>query len=280
MPDALINGLEASRIAIGDRGLNYGDGLFETVAIDGGRPLLWERHMRRLQSGCRRLAIEAPCADLLEREASHLCRKRRRAVLKIIVTRGGGGRGYGPPRHPAATRILSVQPWPDYPRAHYETGVTVRVCRTRLATPHALAGLKHLNRLEQVLARAEWDDPRVAEGLMLDREDHVIEGTMSNIFMVRGDRLITPDLSGAGVAGIMRALIMELAPALALTPAVRPIALAELGTADEIFLSNSLMGLWPVRAVEGFRRLRPGPASRALAGRLADYRATPGPGQP
>ncbi|HKJ22844.1 MAG TPA: aminotransferase class IV, partial [Gammaproteobacteria bacterium] len=172
-------------------------------------------------------------------------------------------------RHGAVTRIVSTHPPPDYPPSFYTDGVAVRVCRTRLACRHPLAGLKHLNRLEQVMARGEWDDPDVPEGLMLDHDDHLIEGTMSNVFLVDGDQLITPDVSGSGVAGIMRGLILELAPDLAMTPVVRPVFVTELGTAGEVFVCNSLIGLWPVKAVDGDRRLRPGPATRRLAETVA-----------
>lgn len=269
MYGTLVNGTAAAHVGVADRGLQYGDGLFETIAVHDGRPVLWERHLQRLQAGCRRLAIAAPPAGLLEDEARRLCGGLQRAVLKIIVTRGAGGRGYGPPRHGAVTRIVSTHPPPDYPPSFYTDGVAVRVCRTRLACRHPLAGLKHLNRLEQVMARGEWDDPDVPEGLMLDHDDHLIEGTMSNVFLVDGDQLITPDVSGSGVAGIMRGLILELAPDLAMTPVVRPVFVTELGTAGEVFVCNSLIGLWPVKAVDGDRRLRPGPATRRLAETVA-----------
>ena len=269
MHQTLINGVPRRTVDVGDRGLHYGDGLFETVAVRDGRPLLWARHLQRLVAGCRRLGIEAPSGDELEREAGRLCRGLERAVLKVIVTRGGGGRGYRPPHRGAATRIVSTHPWPDHARSHSLEGVTLRVCRTRLAVGHPLAGLKHLNRLEQVLARAEWDDPLIPEGLMLDHDGRLIGGTMSNVFLVKGDRLITPDVSGSGVAGVMRGALLELAHGAGVTPVVRALCLEELETADELFVCNSLMGLWPVKAVDAGRRLQPGPVTRRLAERMA-----------
>ena len=195
MLSCLIDGREAVAIDVRDRGLHYGDGLFETLAVAQGRPLLWRRHMQRLAAGCRRLRIPPPAAETLREEAERLCARLDRAVLKIMVTRGDGGRGYAPPPAAAGTRVLMTYPWPPYPERHRRDGVAVRVCAARLGASPGLVGLKHLNRLEQVMARAEWDDPSIAEGLMLDAAGHVIEGTMSNLFAVIGGRLVTPDLT-------------------------------------------------------------------------------------
>lgn len=272
MYGTLVNGEESAEISVSDRGLQYGDGLFETLAVRRGRPLLWTRHLQRLHAGCRRMSMTAAPAVRLEEEALRLCRGLERGVLKIIVTRGGGGRGYTPPR-PAGegTRVLSTHPWPNYPQRFYTEGVAVRVCHTRLATHHPLAGLKHLNRAEQVMARCEWDDPEIPEGLMLDYDGHVIEGTMSNLFMVYGNELVTPDVSGAGVAGVMRGVILDAAEDIGMNPTVRPVAMAELGAAREVFLCSSLMGLWPVRAIDRAYCFQPGPVTRRLAARVAEY---------
>jgi 4-amino-4-deoxychorismate lyase len=259
----LINGQDSLTLSAQDRGLLYGDGLFETVAVDKGAPLRWERHLQRLMLGCERLGIPCPDVTTLTLEALELCKGHERAALKLIVTRGVGGRGYRAPAQPQATRILACHPWPDYPSDHARDGVRVRLCDIRLAHQPALAGIKHLNRLEQVLARAEWNDEEIAEGLLLDREDHVIEATMSNLFLVSEGRLITPDLSDCGVAGIMRAMIIEIAADIGVTCSVRPVARAELFDAAELLLCNSLIGLWPVRQIDT-HRLVPGPVTRRL----------------
>lgn len=246
---ALVNGAPVEQVSIRDRGFQYGDGVFETLAIANGAPLLWERHLARLHEGAARLGIAPPDAGLLRAEAERLCADKARAVLKIVVTRGVAGRGYAPAADTAPTRVLSVAPWPDYPARPAREGVAVRFCRTRLASQPLLAGIKHLNRLEQVLARAEWRD-EYAEGLMLDDAEHVIEGTMSNVFLVTAGRLHTPDVSRSGVAGIMRGLVQERARDLGLECRVTDIARTDILGAEEVFLTNSLIGLWPVRRLE------------------------------
>ena len=245
----LVNGSENSGIDPADRGLSYGDGLFETMAVSGGRPLAWDAHLERLNRGCLRLGIPRPDPAVLAEEAARVCDTAGRGVLKLILSRGSGGRGYIAPQHPHPTRVLALHPWPDYPRTHYRDGVTVRICETRLGRNSSLAGLKHLNRLEQVLARAEWSTPDIAEGLMLDDEGHVIEGTMSNLFVVRDGCLLTPELDECGVAGVVRAKLLQLAPSLALQTRVARLGLADVLEAQEVFLTNSIIGIWSVRAV-------------------------------
>lgn len=260
----LINGAPAATIAVSDRGLQYGDGLFETLAVRDGVPRLWERHLQRLARGCERLSIPAPDYDLLREEAEQVGTGMRRGVLKLIVTRGSGGRGYRPPISPQPTRIVSVHPWPPYPDTWRREGITVRVCRQRLARNPRLAGLKHLNRLEQVLARSEWNDPLVPEGLMQDDSNHVIEGTQSNLFIVHDGRLITPDLSESGVEGIMRGLILEIGSALGYACEIRSVNLSDLFQAQELFLCNSLIGIWPVRRLQEAVYPAPGPLTARL----------------
>ena len=260
--------MESELVPASDRGLQYGDGVFETVAVAGGRPQLWHLHMQRLQEGCRRLGITMPSVELLQAEAARLCDGQARAVLKIIITRGSGGRGYRPAADAQPRRILSLHPWPDYPPQWATDGVAVRLCTTRLGINPQLAGLKHLNRLEQVLGRAEWDDGAIAEGLMLDAEGHVIEGTMSNLFMVRGGVVHTPTVDRCGVAGVMRTRLLELLKQQGVRCEMRTLELTELGTADEVFLCNSIIGIWPVRRFEQYI-YAPGPLTQRLQQALA-----------
>jgi 4-amino-4-deoxychorismate lyase len=150
-------------------------------------------------------------------------------------------------------------------------GFKVRVCDLTLSSNPALAGLKHLNRLENILARAEWKN-EFAEGLLLDQTGHLIEATMSNIFLVKNRQLITPDLRGAGVAGVMRSAIMNrFAAALSLSVVTQNLTLDDLKTADEIFLCNSLIGIWPVISVDKMLSLKPGDITRQLQTRLIDH---------
>ena len=205
--------------------------------------------MQRLHRDAVRLQIQAPAETQLRAEADQLCQGATKAVLKIIITRGISGRGYAPSPGAMATRVLSVAPWPEYPVSHARDGVTVRFCRTLLARQPALAGIKHLNRLEQVLARLEWQQD-YDEGLMQDEDGFVIEGTMTNLFVVAQGSLLTPDLSRSGVEGVMRGLVIEHANALSLPHRIVKLARDDVWNAEEVFLTNSLIGLWPVRKIE------------------------------
>jgi 4-amino-4-deoxychorismate lyase len=247
-----VDGRPEQRLSTLDRGLHYGDGLFETLAVRDGHITMLQRHIERLREGCRRLSIPAPDVELLQVEVQTAAKNCTRAVLKLIVTRGNGGRGYRPPAAPEPMRILLRYPWPEYLDSWRQQGVHLRVCATRLGRNSRLAGLKHLNRLEQVLARMEWQDSdRIQEGLMLDEEGLVIEGTMTNVFVSRTPgTLATPDLQHCGVAGLMRAYILEQAEAAGLDVRVGRLTLAELLDAREIFLCNSLIGVWPVSAID------------------------------
>ncbi|KAB0549129.1 aminodeoxychorismate lyase [Pseudomonas argentinensis] len=265
-----VDGQPAASLPLVDRGLAYGDGLFETMAVRSGSPVLLERHLARATAGCERLHIRLD-ADRLRNEVTAFCAELGQGVAKLIVTRGDGQRGYAPsagaPRH-----ILQSAAMPAYPAQHGEQGVCLYPCATRLAEQPLLAGLKHLNRLEQVLARAEWQDAEYAEGLMRDVSGRVIEGVFSNLFLVAGGRLVTADLQRCGVAGVMRAELLAQAQALGIECQVRDIELDELLGADEVFLCNSLYGVWPVRRLQA-RHWPVGPLTRklqALARHLLD----------
>lgn len=273
-PASLINGQPADKVEVLDRGLQYGDGLFETLAVKEGQPQLWDRHMERLREGCRRLHLPAPDPILLRDEAAMLCSGAARAVLKIILTRGAGARGYRIQPGVSATRILTLSAAADYPEHYYRDGVTVRLCATPLARNPVLAGIKHLNRLEQVLARAEWDDARIAEGLMCDPDGYIIEGTMSNLFLVRSGALAVPRLDACGVAGVMRASILAWARGAGVAVQERPVTPADLKAADEAFLCNSLIGVWPIRRC-GETALRRGPLTARVLAAVGRYSLMP-----
>jgi 4-amino-4-deoxychorismate lyase len=205
--------------------------------------------MQRLLCGAARLDIHAPPESLLRQEAEQVCRSAGRGVLKIILTRGVSGRGYAPDKQAQPTRTVSLSPWPDYPTEQRTHGVAAQFCRTMISRNQTTAGIKHLNRIEQVLARAELDKD-CREGLMCNEFGHVIEGTMTNLFIVSQDRLLTPDLSHSGVEGVMRGLVLERAVELSLEACVMDINKRDVLQADEVFLTNSLIGLWPVRRIE------------------------------
>lgn len=244
----LVNGIETNQISVADRGFQYGDGLFETIAVTHGTPLLWAGHSQRLREGCDRLQLDRPDEDLLRQEVERVAGKAARAVVKITVTHGPAGRGYARVPWSPPTRVVSARHWPTTPVTHARDGVAVRWCRMTLARSAPLAGIKHLNRLAQVMARAEWST-EYAEGLMCDEAGDVIEGTMSNVFAVFGDTLITPDLSHCGVAGVMRAEVLRAAQACGLPWRIETLTPVQLEAADELFLTNSIIGVWPVRTL-------------------------------
>jgi 4-amino-4-deoxychorismate lyase len=260
----LIDGKPRTQIDVRDRGLQYGDGLFETMAVLDGEVRRLDAHLARLQSGCERLGIVMPERTLLTAEIAAVTLNAQRAVLKLMVTRGFGGRGYRLPDQPAPTRILWLDAWPEYPAEWAHTGVNVRVCSTVLGVQPQLAGIKHLNRLEQILARREWqgsDD--VAEGLMMDTRGAVICGTMTNVFVVHSGNLLTPRLDRCGVAGTVRAAILQAAAELGIPGKEVAIDFDALREADEVFLTNALIGVWPVRRL-GDHSYRVGPVTRQL----------------
>lgn len=248
----LINGLPDDRIDITDRGLQYGDGLFETMVYRSGTIEFLEAHIERLSEGTKRLRIKFGQVKELRDELNRVCQGlvKDDAIIKIIITRGSGGRGYLAASSVEPTRIISTHPLPAYPPVNSQAGVKVRLCSHTLSENPALAGIKHLNRLDQVLARSEWHDPTIAEGIMLDSNENVIEGTMSNVFMVKSARLLTPKLNKSGVAGIMRGKILDLARGLNIPVVEANIHIDEFMKSDEIFLSNSIIGIWPVLNVD------------------------------
>ncbi|MBM4206894.1 MAG: aminodeoxychorismate lyase [Gammaproteobacteria bacterium] len=247
----LINGIETDHLPINDRGLQYGDGLFETIEISDGRPVFLDRHLQRLVKGCIALAIPTPDSAILIEEIQRVCRESPQAVLKIIITRGNGGRGYRLPQAVNPTRIISLHPFPEYPADYAEHGINARFCETRLGLNPALAGLKHLNRLEQVLARSEWNNDSCQEGIMQDANGYVIEGTMTNLFYLKNDHLYTSSLQLCGIAGIIRDIVMHLATSRQMPLIEHDYDKAELLSADSVFVCNSVIGIWPIKQLEG-----------------------------
>ncbi|MDD5404583.1 MAG: aminodeoxychorismate lyase [Sulfuricella sp.] len=259
----LVDGLPAGVVSVNDRGLLYGDGVFRTLKRAGGITLCWARQYGKLAADCAALDLRCPDAAILETELERLPPD---CVAKIIITRGRADRGYAVARDALPSRIVISSPLPLYPPSYATVGVKVRLCGLRLASQPRLAGIKHLNRLENVLARMEWNDPAIAEGLLLDAAGDVVEGTMSNVFCCRAGVLHTPDLSGCGVAGVQRERILDFAARSGMAVRVAKLPLGALMAADEVMLCNSVIGLWPVREFNG-RTWEVG----AVAGRLRQW---------
>jgi 4-amino-4-deoxychorismate lyase len=249
-----VNGRNSTRVDVRDRGLQYGDGVFETMRVRAGRVRLLAYHLERLEAGCGRLKIAIPSARALRLEIERRAAERRDAVIKLIVTRGSGSRGYRPSGRERCTRILSLHPLPKWVP---DAPVRVRLCAARLGQNPGLAGLKTLHRLESVLARSEWSDARIWEGLMRDLEENIVCGTMSNLFVRHGLTLLTPRLDRCGVAGVMRRWVLETAGDLELRAVERRLTWQDLRQAEEVFMSNAVVGVRSVGVIErGKLRLR------------------------
>lgn len=263
----LVNGKAESRITIADRGLQYGDGLFETIAFRHGKAEFLDAHIQRLLAGCERLSIPFQQLAELSQELNSVYQQLgdTQCIIKIIITRGCGGRGYFADKTSVPTRIISTHDSPSYPQHYGQTGITVRLCQHKLSDNSALAGIKHLNRLDNVIARNEWDDTNIGEGLLFDQSEYLIEGTMTNVFIVKSQQLITPLLNSSGVAGIMRAQIIAIAQQLDLPFKQAMLTQDDLMSADEVFVCNSVNGIWPVRAIaDSVKQYATGPITQQL----------------
>ena len=243
----LVNGTASDYIPALDRGLAYGDGVFRTLLLDKSRPRAWPEHYAKLHADCAALGIQCPDESTLVADISQLARGEPVSGIKIIVTRGVGERGYAPAPGASACRIAVSFPVPGAYKKYAAEGITARVCDLRLGSQAQLAGIKHLNRLENVMARREWTDPTIAEGLLLDSAGNVIGGTMTNVFIVESGALVTPELSQCGVAGVTRARVLRHAALHGVHCDVSAIPLQRLMAADELFVTNSLMGACQVR---------------------------------
>ncbi len=278
----LVNGATAGHVSVLDRGLHFGDGLFETIACRHHRPRFLTLHLERLLQGCRVLGLVPPEARLLRQEVAQLAAAHERSIVKLIVTRGPAiARGYAVSGSERATRVAIRYSWPVEDPVLWQQGVSVRMAAVRLGENPAIAGLKHCNRLEQILARGEPDAAAAAEALMLSRSGNLVSGTMTNVFLVDGPagapRLRTPTIDLCGVAGVMRRVVMREAARAGVPAAECTLWPADLDSASEIFLSNARIGIWPVRRI-GERTLTPGPLTRQLQQRLRPLLEEPADG--
>jgi 4-amino-4-deoxychorismate lyase len=260
----LVNGVApaspSQAIAADDRGLQYGDGLFETALLIDGRVRFQDDHLERLFRGCERLGIRAPDRQTLIDEIAQVTNAANRGVLKVIVTRGASGRGYRPAGEAAATRIVALHALKETP----QHALKLRWCDTRLGRNARLAGIKHLNRLEQVLAQSEWREGEFDEGLMMDTEGEVVSATAGNVFAVRDGALVTPDVRFCGVQGVMRAQVIKAASKLGMAVSEEPLWPHDLETASEIFITNAVRGIRSATSLDSLQW-----SDSAVATRLA-----------
>jgi len=264
MLECLIDGEISERISAADRGLHFGDGLFETIAVIGGQPRFWQGHMDRLSAGCEQLGLPVTPQSILLREVNTMSAGMPTCLVKIIITRGISGIGYAAGSSVTPNRIVCSYAWPAEESKPGIIGVQTRICELRLGIQPALGGLNHLNRLEQVIARSEWQDPSIGEGILLDREDHVISGVSSNIFLVYSGRLLTPRLDRCGVRGVMRGAILN---AFRSRCEQRRLLLDMLPDSDEIFICDSVHGVLPVVRIDHWE-YDVGPLTREVQGWL------------
>ncbi|HQQ62343.1 MAG TPA: aminodeoxychorismate lyase [Pseudomonadales bacterium] len=249
----------------------YGDGVFETMRVHDGNIPLWSFHLKRLRHALATLHIDADVASI-EKDSLSLAAQHKSGVLKLTVARSGGGRGYDARTARDVATSLRYFPAPVYSKSRQQDGVRLYICQQRLSWNPVLAGIKHLNRLDNVLAASEWNRDWADEGLLLDNSGAVIEGTMSNLFVVRHGSLATPSLSHCGVAGVMRALIMqELAKKSGFALREMRLTLADVLSADECFVCNSIFGIWPVRSIGVSAMPDQKPASMKLISYLQSY---------
>jgi 4-amino-4-deoxychorismate lyase len=243
-----INGQASEHISVLDRGFAYGDGFFETCRVYKNKIHLWDLHLNRLLNTAKRLSI-AVDVQQLQSWLNNLLQQNNSlddAILKIQITRGVGARGYAFDESLTPTVVLFLSPANRLLSQQWLDGISVRMCDLQLSESTVLAGLKHLNRLENILARAEWKN-EFSEGFLFNQQGHLIEGTMSNIFLVKNNQLLTPELSHSGVAGVMREFILtKLSSSLSISCQQKNILMDELLSADEIFVCNSVIGIWPV----------------------------------
>ncbi len=260
-----INGVPGRLVDIDDRGLTYGDGLFETIAIRCSVARFLDLHLDRLYAGAARLKLPAPERDSLRAQLSAAAAGIDEGVMKLILTRGPGPRGYVPLQHQQPTVAWGLERC----RAQRWTPIRVRWCETIAGRNPVTAGLKTLCRLEQVLARAEWQDELIAEGFMCDEQGQLVGGTACNIFIVSGGRLLTPSVTHAGISGVMRRVILQQAQGAGIESYEGPVTKMALLDADEVFVSNALIGIRPVGQL-GERQWNPGPVTCKLAAKLVD----------
>lgn len=246
----LINGEETREHTILDRAFAFGDGVFETLLICNGKVPLWPEHCQRLQRGCDRLKIPLDIRRLNRYVSQGLARLQSlhvtEAILKVTVSRGVSARGYGVSGPIEPTLVLALFPAPPA-LSPVNAGIRLKLCRHRLSVNPVLAGIKHLNRLDNVLAKLECQQAGFDDGLVLDQDGWVVEAVSSNVFFRQGLCWVTPRIFQAGVLGVARQVILDNLLTGVKVVDVHP---DEILGADEVFICNSITGVAPVVAID------------------------------
>ncbi len=269
MQRIVINGVRAEYVPAMDRGLHYGDGVFETIACANNRLQFWQQHITRMRSAAEKLKLDFPGEGVYLHDIRRLLENgdaQTACVIKLMLTRGVGERGYRVPVQSLPCRMVFKSPMPAHVERVAQQGARLTLCAMPISVNPALAGIKHLNRLDNVLARHEWQD-QFDEGLMCDQQGNIIEGTMSNLFAVRAGKLYTPALESCGIDGIIRQQLLDIAKQQNIPVQITTITHNELIKMDEIFLCNSIIGCWPVTAFSG-KEFQSGPITAILADKL------------
>ncbi|TDE23546.1 aminodeoxychorismate lyase [Vibrio owensii] len=244
-----VNGLPQTHISLGDRSFQYGDGCFTTIKTKKGELEHWQAHVERMEACLKTLHIPFPDWSQVFDWVMKAVLNDELAGIKIHISRGTGGRGYSPSGIEGPVVTISNFAFPSHYSSWQENGVPLGVCRTRLGIQPLLAGHKHNNRIEQVLAKAEIEGAEFTDAVTLNVQNHVIETTMANLFWVKDKKVYTPDLSLSGVAGVMRRKVLEFLQTNGYPVQVATFELSDLLNADEVLMCNSLLGVAPVSGI-------------------------------
>ncbi len=247
-PVILIDGKKQSKASIFNRNTQFGDGLFETCLVENKKLLFWSNHFERMKLGCDRLKISMidETLWLSDIKKAFSLMKIDNCIVKLVLSRGESLRGYSYKDNIRPIRITIVS---ELKKNNQDKRFSLEFCNSGYNSNPKLAGIKHCNRLEQVIARAGI---KVDDGIMLDENENVVSVTQGNIFCIQGNRLITPNLDKCGIEGTRRAVILKIAVDLGFDINIKNLSVAELLRSDEVFISNSIQGVGPVNQIEDF----------------------------
>ncbi len=271
----LVNGVKANTISCNDRAFQYGDGLFETIPFKNRTLMLWEQHMQRLQRGCKIMQIPFIDVAILKEESMAMCDDAsaigvNEGVLKIIISRGESCRGYSPGKSSKPNRVIFCAIFPSHISSVRQDGLATDLCKQALTKNFFADGIKHLNRLDQVMLSLESEKKKLLEAVVTDGSGNVIEGVKSNIFIVKHDEIITPKIANYGVRGVMRDFIIDICQKNSIKVSQRAVSVDELNHVDGLFFCNSVIGIWPVNKL-GEETKKIGEITRLLQSQITDY---------